>query len=579
MAGFLNNILGMFSTPGEVVNTDQGVRIARNIPKISGENALSKPMTDAQKAVSEIKADNATLQNAMSRTYDGADTGRTKATWTGSQATSNEEVRRALYRLRARSRDLAQNNDWMRKILSMHANNIVGPEGFSLKVLARDPKTQKVLTDGNDAIKRGWYDWASRSTCDITGRFGLVELCKVLVKTVVRDGEGLVRVIRGTKKEVGNKYGIALQILEVDRLDVNRSTYLPDGNRIVMGVEITPYGKPVAYYIFNEMEPIFQGSVQAGFKSDRVPAEEMFHLYIADRPEQQRSVPWIHSAMTTLYDLEKMSEAALIAARCGASRMGFIETPDGNVSPMADGQDEVGNLYEDFAPGKIGVLPPGYKYVEGQAKYPDQGYGPFMVQCLRSVASAMSIPYHSLGNDLAGVSFSSIRSGELETRDHWKGLQSWFIDVFLRPLYSVWLEQAMLNNALTIGTGKAIQITDFDLYDVPEWRGRRWDWVDPLKDMNAKVVAINNGLDSRTNVLSELGRDIDDTWHELAKEKAEADELGLTIEGLNAAETLTPTQNEQGAPASEGKAIGYKGFKGFKGDPSYEYDESEDKED
>lgn len=493
------------------------------------------------KVMDEIRKDSALLQKTMLRSFDGAEHGATKASWTGAQATANEDIRRALYRLRARSRDLAQNNDWMRKILSLHVNNVVGPKGFTLKVLSRDPKTGKVLTEVNDILKKGFYDWSSRFSCDITGRFALPEMCRNLIRTVVRDGEGLVRVIKGSKDKVGNKYGIALQSLEVDRLDINRSTYLDNGNRIVMGVEVTPYGKPVAYYIFNEMEPIFQGSVQAGFKSERVPADEIFHLYIAERPEQQRGVPWVHSCMTTLYHLEQMSEAALVAARVGASRMGFIETPDGNASPMADGMDEVGNLYEDFAPGKIGTLPPGYKYVEGNAKYPDQGYMPFIVQSLRSVASSLSLAYHSLGNDLTAVSFSSIRAGTLEERDHWKTVQAWFIDVFLNPLYSMWLEQALLNNALTYGPGgKPLQITDFDTFNVPEWHGRPWDWVDPEKDISAKVMSIKNGLESRTSVLGELGRDINDTWHELSEETKAAQELGITVTDTPAAPAAAP---------------------------------------
>lgn len=548
---WIDKVKGMFAPAQAPAAPVQRGRVPR-LPAVQQDDKASRRMVLASKAMDEIRADNSTLKNAMARAFDGAEAGRTKASWQGSQSTANEEVRRALYRLRSRSRDLSQNSDYAKKILSLHVNNVVGPNGFSLKVLARDPQTNAVLTTVNDIIKRGFNDWSSRSSCDITNRFSLPEMCRVLFRTVVRDGEGLVRVIRDTKKEVGNKFGIALQIIETDRLDVNRTTYLDNGNRVVMGVEVNTYGKPVAYYIFNEMEPIFQGSVQAGFKSDRIPADEIFHLYVADRPEQQRGVPWMHSCMTTLYHLEQMQEAALVAARVGASRMGFIETPDGNASPLADGSDEVGNLYEDFSPGKIGVLPPGYKYTEGSGSYPDQGYAPFILQGLRSVASSMSIAYHSLGNDLTAVSFSSIRSGTLEERDHWKTVQSWFIDVFLTPLYSVWLEQAMLNNALTYGvTGKPLQITDFDLYDVPQWVGRRWDWVDPLKDMNAAVVAINNGLNSRTNVLTELGRDKDDTWHELAEESKEAEALGLAIEGLNAAETLTPTQNEQGAPAAK----------------------------
>ena len=71
--------------------------------------------------------------------------------------------------------------------------------------------------------------------------------------------------------------------------------------------------------------------------------------------------------------------------------------------------------------------------------------------------------------------------------------------------------------------------TATSIYDV-EWRPPSWDWVDPLKDMNAEVVAVRAGFKPRSAVINEMGYDEEVVDRQVAADNARADSLGLTFD-------------------------------------------------
>jgi len=61
------------------------------------------------------------------------------------------------------------------------------------------------------------------------------------------------------------------------------------------------------------------------------------------------------------------------------------------------------------------------------------------------------------------------------------------------------------------------------------WRGRGFQWVDPLKEMNAAVVGLQNGIISHTDIAANYGRDAEDTFAQIQRDKEMADEFGLSM--------------------------------------------------
>jgi len=81
---------------------------------------------------------------------------------------------------------------------------------------------------------------------------------------------------------------------------------------------------------------------------------------------------------------------------------------------------------------------------------------------------------------------------------------------------------------------------------VPQWKPRRWAWVDPLKDLQANIQAVESGLKSRRTIIAEGGGDVEDVFDQIALDNTLADEKGLKF-GQNlkqGEEPITSGQDE-----------------------------------
>lgn len=445
---------------------------------------------------------------AAQRAFDGARLDRLTSDWLGAATSIDADLRAGLARIRQRSRDLAQNNDYVRRFLGMVARGVVGPSGFRLHASVTD--RGGVNADStNRALESAFDRWSRTGICETGGRLSFAELCRLAVRSVARDGEILIREVTGSA--AGNEFGYALQLIDPVRLDGTLNVTAASGrNRIEMGVELDVDGRAVAYWITDGAPADLPGPRQR----TRVPASSITHLYIVDRPEQTRGVPWLHTAMVRLHHLKGYDEAAVIAARIGASKMGIYTMPDGNPSPLGDPQGD-GTFMQTAEPGEFSVAPSGYTLTSYDPAYPHDQYQAFVKACLRGIASGLDISYSTLANDLEGVNFSSIRSGTLDERDQWMALQDWFAGAFLAPLYDQWLKWALLNRAIVDDAGAALPIARYEDLRAHEWQGRRWQWVDPLKDITANVMAIQNHLASPQQIAAQSGRDLDDVLADL----------------------------------------------------------------
>lgn len=470
------------------------------------------------------------------RGYDAAKSDRLNFSWQTSNKSADADIQSGLDALRSRSRDLANNNEYARKYLQMVVSNVVGANGFTLQSLAGDYNAPDKAA--RDLIERAFRRFSRRGVCEITGQHSFAGLCRLLVETWARDGEFLVRKITG--RQAGNEFGYALQVVEIDRLAVTLNRQLADGNRIIMGVEIDAEGRVAAYWL--RFGPIDDASTGRG-QVTRVPADQIYHGFRPTRPEQHRGVPEMHAVMPGIKMLDGYEEAAIVAARTGASKMGFFTSPDGDAGPLSNGTDaDTGDFITEADPGTFDVLPPGYQFQEWNPDYPHANYGEFMKARLRSIASGLGVCYHTLANDLEGVNFSSIRSGTLEERDNWMVLQEWFIDAFLTPVFEDWLDVALLAGAITFPNGSALPWAKKAKFIEHAWLGRRWQWVDPLKDVQANIEARNAGFKSTSKIIAEQGDDRDEVWQQIAAENEAAAALDLEF---GAPATPMPPQGDQ----------------------------------
>jgi lambda family phage portal protein len=464
------------------------------------------------KVVSFFTGQSATKSHANSmqkRYFSAAKIDRLTSSWFANVNSINEELKHDSTRLRSRGRDLVKNNEYGKKFKSMVMGNVVGPNGFTLqcRVTNQQGKTDK---ENNDAIEQAFLDWAKKGVCDVTGNLSFNSICRLLIGGMPSDGEFIVRMVRGA--DAGNMYGFALQCIDVDRLDTqfNRESSA-NQNAVIMGVEVNQYSKPVAYHILTK-----HPSNNSEQKRERIPANEIIHGYMVEVAEQVRGIPWMSSAILSLHHLSKFEESAMLAARNGADHLGFFVTPDGTAPQIGDS----GSSDEPISvsvPGHYDTLPDGVDYRPHESKYPDAMVGSFIKSFLRRVANGFGVSYNGFASDLESVNFSSIRAGVIEERDQWMLIQNWFNEAFLQTVYTEWLKTSLLNNAILSSNGSKLPPSKLSKFLKHHWQGRRWQWVDPAKDIAAARDSVMSGTLSPQMIAAQTGVAIEDVIEDIRK--------------------------------------------------------------
>ena len=494
-------------------------------------------------------------RRSMPAGYAGAGINRltaSLATWSGS---ANNDAEQSISILRSRARALANNHEYGRRFLSLVANGIVGADGPTLQVRAL---TQSGALDSvaNGIVETAWWSWQKRA--DIGGRMTLPHMMRVISKAVARDGEALIKIVRGRDLPGG----IALQLLEADRLDEGLNRKLPGDAEIRMGVEMDSRGRPVAYHVKVAHPGETYGSTRPMI--ERVPARDMIHLFLPERAEQVRGVTWMHAVLLRMNMLHSYEEAAVVAARVGASKMGFFKRGSEDagyagqaVSQLAD-QQIAGALNMQVEPGEMLELPAGYDFTPFNPDYPHQNFDSFTKACLRGIASGLDIDYPTLAGDLEAVNYSSMRAGTIETRDQWQILQSWFIDSFLLPVYREWLASALVRGEIRFPqTGRSLPADRLSKFsEASSFLGRRWQWVDPLKDAQAEKELLAAGLTSRSRIAAKTGQDFDEILAELASEAEKMRAAGIEIETANGGTVVEAEEPEDAEDEPEDTSNG-----------------------
>lgn len=469
------------------------------------------------------------------RNYDASTFDRLTADLGAALLSPDSAIWGQLPTLRNRARTLERVNPYARKFLRIVEKKIVGC-GFTLQEKAKlpDGSLDKIT---NDIVEAGWSKWSKRRYCSVDGRLSWHRVERTVTRTVARDGEILVRLVRG----FANKFGFAVQLIEPDHLDDAYNDTLRNGNEVRAGVELNEWKAPVAFHVLVK----HPGDWFSGFnrvavtnKRERIEARDIVYVGLADRVGATRSVPWLTCVMLTLNHLHRYEEAEVIAARMQANNQGFYEKTVPEALPggveLFEGFEE-GELPQESAPGTMTELPVGVSAKLPQPTHPNPAFAEARKAFLRAAASGLDVGYSALGSDYKDANYSSLRAASLDENDGWKMLQTFIIDDLETPVFEAWLESAIFSGALPL------RMADYDrLVEAAEFKARGFPYVDPAKEMAANILAVENGFTSRRQIVAAGGGDIGDVYDEIAADEALAKEKGITIPSGKSAAPAAP---------------------------------------
>ena len=138
---------------------------------------------------------------------------------------------------------------------------------------------------------------------------------------------------------------------------------------------------------------------------------------------------------------------------------------------------------------------------------------------LHAVAAGVGLTYELLTGDLSQVNYSSIRAGLIEFRRRMEALQ-WQLLVpgLCQPVWQRFVLAAQAAGRLPEG-----EIT-------ADWTAPRFEAVDPLKDIQADVLAVRAGVMTLKEAIARQGYEPAQVLAEIAATNAELDALGLVLD-------------------------------------------------
>lgn len=384
--------------------------------------------------------------------------------------------------------------------------------------------------------------WANKKrNCDITSINNFYEMQQLCFVSWLTSGDVL---ILKKDKEIKNcPYSLKLMVVEADRCSTPEHSYtfgfnLTDGenpnnkNRIFDGVEIDSDGAVVAYHIRNtypyevKAETTQWQRVEAYGEKTGLP--NVIHLMNAERPDQYRGVTYLAPVIEYLLQIRRYTESELTAALVESFFTAFIKTDSGDPTEMpfnevGDGQPGEDSMSYDpneyeLGPGTINVMNPGEDVTFADPKRPANGFDGFVKTISKQVGSALEIPYDLLLKEF-NASYSASRAALLEAWKSFRMYRNWFANDFCQPVYELWMHEAVARGRID-APGFWNDPLIKEAWLKAEWIGPSQGQLDPVKEVNAEILAVANGFTTNEDAAIRLnGSDWNSNVEKLAREK------------------------------------------------------------
>jgi len=436
-------------------------------------------------------------------------------------------------RIVERSIDLVQSDPHAAGIIENFATTIVGPglqphPSINGELLGIGKEEARKLQAQQRAIYTVWSPWA-----DAGGRMGDGEIQFLVQRSILQYGEYLV--VLPMLQDTARPYSLACQVIHPLRLKT--PTDLMSRGDIQDGVEIGSYGEPVAYWIkkVDVKKPLsYSSDSSANFM--RILAKKghrwnVLHGFVTDDPGQVRGMPFFAPAMKFFRDLSDYLDAELVSNVVTAAFSIFIETGGPDPAMIAAGmadyaeQDADGDdvRYEEMIPGRIMYGAAGQKPHTINPDRPGNTFHVFVKEIKKALALSLNMPYVSLFKDVEGTNYAGMRSAMLDAWRVFMYRRAWFGKRFNQPRYTMLMEEAYLRGDL--------DIPDFyekmHLVTSAQWIGTPKGNIEPVKEIQADILAIDNKLDTRGGVITARGGERGQVFDELEEEKDDLESRGL----------------------------------------------------
>jgi lambda family phage portal protein len=509
---------------------------------------------------------------AMGGGYEAADRAdQALAMWTSPLRSADADILPDKDLIDGRARDMVRNDAFVQGAANLHKDNIVGAH-FMLNTR---PATRAIFGKEDDVweaefqeeVEQLWdlYSESPDNWIDAQRTNSFTSMVRLAVGIHLAAGEVLAAV---EWLKDGRPFSTAIQMLDLDRLSDPQDRVIFPGDRadIRGGIRFDRRGAPQSYFIRTEHpSDIYSGGFRTMPGWKEVPIRkpwgrlQVIHIHEQVRPDQSRGV----SELAASLPVQKMSQtfrkvnvqravmqslyAAAITSELPTAeifqRMGGTTADDAQVAVTdyatgylaavaqyaagAQGMRFDGARIPHFFPGtKLEMLTPSSGHTLGME---------FEASLLRYIAASTGVSYEQLSKDYSSTNYSSARAAMTETWKFMIARKKLVADRFASLIFRLWLEEAINKNEIStfpkrkaglLYTNNVLNLK-FDAISRCEWVGASRGQIDELKETQAAVLRITNGLSTAEDELARLGKDWRKVYRQLKREMAMREALGL----------------------------------------------------
>lgn len=537
--------------------------IAHDIIELAGE--LSAPTGDAlAPGFRGLRAPGASAPLAIvGGAYDGASiVDKAMLTWQPPIRSADGDLLADKLLIDARSRDATRNDAFASNASRIHKDTIVGAR-FMLSakpdadMLGLDPAWAEEFSA---EVEAKFTMWGESEDCwpDAAGKLSFTDIIRLMVGMDTIGGEILASVEWIRDRDPRRQWNTAINFVDPDRLsNPNGRSNSPVFRN---GVERDSFGRPIAYW-FRRAHPGDFWQFADSWVWDRVLAskpwgrKQVLHFFESARPDQSRGVSMMVAALKEMRMTHKFRDITLQNAVVNATFAATIESELPSEAVFAQlghtggaGMGEVAGAYADsylsaiaayvgdkknafmLDGAKIPHLYPGTKLQLRPAGTPGGIGTEFEDSLLRYVSAGLGIGYEEFANNYSNTNYSSIQAASTSIRRGMVSRKRRTADRGANCIYKLWLEESLSKGLIESMPRNAPVFQEGlngDFYSGAEWIGASTGQVDQLKETQAAMLRIQNGMSTYQRELAALGFEWRSAFKQMAREKAMLDELDL----------------------------------------------------
>ena len=272
-----------------------------------------------------------------------------------------------------------------------------------------------------------------------------------------------------------------------------------------------------------------------------VPAEELIHTFIREEPGQWLGIPYLASVILSLYKLDDLVTATVNKQVVAQNVVALIEQvnavqsmkPFGTPTDVVTEDGKTKTIFKNnVEEGQVLYLNKGEKASMFQGTDIGANFGVLVEQELRKIATVADALYHELTGDTSGLNYSSLIGMSIQSRNRLEYLHNFlFIPLREKPIADAFKKLAVLYNPKVSNAAPYFQL--------PRWRGS-----DELKDMQADLLELQNGMGTIPDKLAERGLSIEDIQADEENRKILAD-MGINLTPAEASASMAQANNTQ----------------------------------